>query len=518
MAFVPPLPLGGDRSFLFNAACEGTPSGRQYGAAVLSAPRRARRPHADVPSMSLLRGVAAGVLSAALLTAGAPASTSANALPPPMLDGQHEVVDEVYELVRKYYVDPTFHGVDWDRAHDELMSTPLRSKNDTYKGVRALLARLGDVYTRLLEPAAMEGLRKYDVSGVGLLLTANARGELAVASEPLPTSSAGKAGVKRGDVLVSVEGVSLEGRGALKAAELMQGDDGTPMRVGIRSSASGTEGEVVLVRQFSGGGGARVVSSLETVRGRRVGYVKLADFSASSRGGVERALRDLDERGADAYVLDLRRNPGGVFEGALEIAGLFEGRSAVVARVTSRGGAEELFRSRIVGDAGGGDEGGDGGGVGGATVRDAAGKYENGAVVPLSAPVAVVVDGGSASSSEVLGGGLRDNCRAVIAGSGRSYGKGLIQGVFGLTDGGGVVVTVASYRTPSGAEIQGQGLVPAVGAADGPLDALVRLVRGQGAAAAVDFDRVEDALRLCRAAAGAGEARAQLPPAAPLGP
>lgn len=473
-----------------------------------------------------LKRVTAAIASAVLLsgcTAGLHLPP-VDALPHPVPDREHELVDEVYTLVRKYYVDPTYNGVDWDLVYEELMAKPLTSHNETYKETRAMVARLGDAYTRLLKPEDMERLRKYDVSGVGLLLTANSRGQLAVASEPLPASSAGKVGIRRGDVVVSVDGVSLEGRSAFRAAELMQGDDGTSMRVGIRSvlrdsdhagtgGALGPPREVELVRRFAEGGGAKVEWSLDIVGSRKVGYVRLADFSASSRGDVESALRNLDARGADAYVLDLRHNPGGVFEGALEIAGLFSGRDVAVARVTSRGANEELFRSRIVGDASN-EMAAPSSNV---AARDATGRYAGGAVVAADAPLAVIVDGGSASSSEVLGGALRDNCRAVIAGSRHSFGKGLIQGVFGLSDGGGAVVTVARYRTPSGAEIQGSGLTPTTGVADGPMDALGRLVRRQGAGAAVDFDDVEEQLQMCKVEAAKSRNRARIFPSSPFG-
>jgi carboxyl-terminal processing protease len=271
---------------------------------------------------------------------------------------------------------------------------------------------------------------------------------------------------------------------------------------------------VELVRRFADGGGAPVSWSLTEAGGRHVGYLKLSDFSASSRGDVERALRDLDARGADAYVLDVRHNPGGVFEGALEIAGLFSGRDAVVARVTSRGSAEEVFRSRIIGDD---SAAGKPGAAAAVAARNAAGRYTGGAVVSADAPLAVVVDSGSASSSEVLGGALRDNCRGVIVGTTHSFGKGLIQGVFGLSDGGGVVVTVARYRTPGGGEIQGAGLTPAIPIADGPIDSIVRLVRGQSAGATVDFTKVEEELRMCRAAAAESSDRARIFPASPFG-
>jgi carboxyl-terminal processing protease len=266
------------------------------------------------------------------------------------------------------------------------------------------------------------------------------------------------------------------------------------MCIGVTAPGTDSEEKIfALKRSFAQNGGAAVVSSLQEVDGRKVGYVQLSDFSAGSRIGVERALRDLDARGADAYVLDLRGNPGGVFEGALEIAGLFEGRDAVVARVASRSNPDEVFRSRVV------ITGKDGKESLVASAAEMASKYPRGAVVSPNAPLAVFVDGGSASSSEVLGGSLRDNCRGAIAGSGRSFGKGVIQGVFGLTDGGGVVVTVASYRTPAGGEIQGHGLEPNVKVEDGLVSSAARKVLGKGEAGAVDFGQVEEALRMCRA-------------------
>lgn len=383
----------------------------------------------------------------------------------------------MYTLVRKHYVDPAFHGFDINASYEGLTATPLRSRGETYKALKAFLKNLDDVYTRLLQPEDMERLRKYDVSGVGLLLTSNSKGELAVASEPLPDSPAGRLAVHRGDVILSIDGVDLEGRGAFKASEMMQGEDGSVMVIGLRTQDSGSKRDVSLVRQFTDVGGAPVISSLEATGGRNVGYVKLADFSAGSRADVEKALLRLDARGADAYVLDLRHNGGGVFEGALEIAALFEGRDHVVARVASRGNPDEVFRSALVDDAG---------------------RYAGGAIVAPEAPVALVLDSGSASSSEVLSGGLRDNCRAVVAAGSASYGKGLIQGVFGLSDGSGLVVTVARYITPNGDEIQGRGLAPDIAVSDGFRQKVVRKLRGSGPAdGLVDFEQVLEKRAMC---------------------
>jgi carboxyl-terminal processing protease len=130
-------------------------------------------------------------------------------------------------------------------------------------------------------------------------------------------------------------------------------------------------------------------------------------------------------------VLDLRGNRGGVLEGALGIGGYFMGRGAPVVNVIDGFG----------------------------TVSKYAASEDR--VVPADKPVAVLVDSGSASASEVLAGALHDTCRATVVGD-VTYGKGVIQGVFGLRNGGAVILTLAKYQSPSGAEINGVGVVPNV--------------------------------------------------------
>lgn len=130
-------------------------------------------------------------------------------------------------------------------------------------------------------------------------------------------------------------------------------------------------------------------------------------------------------------MLDLRGNGGGVLEGALGIGGYFMGRGAPVVNVIDGFGSVNKY----------------------------AASEER--IVPTDAPVAVLVDGRSASASEVLAGALRDTCRATIVGD-VTYGKGVIQGVFGLRNGGAVILTLAKYQSPSGAEINGVGVIPNV--------------------------------------------------------
>lgn len=145
---------------------------------------------------------------------------------------------------------------------------------------------------------------------------------------------------------------------------------------------------------------------------------------------LQRALSELNKQGANAYVMDLRGNTGGAFQSAIEISGLFL-RDRVATYVVDSNQVELPFRTPKLQDL----------------------------LINPEAPLVVWIDGLSASASEVLAGSLHDNCRAVTMGN-TSFGKGLIQAVYGLKNGAGLVVTVAKYITPSGSEIQGRGITP----------------------------------------------------------
>lgn len=386
-------------------------------------------------------------------------------LPAPQLDAEHALAKEAWGLVGRYYRDADFGGLSWGTEGDALWRSELKNRGETYRAIRGALAKLGDPYTRLLSPEDMESLRKYDVSGVGLMLSAGADADIMVMADPLPGSPAADAGIARGDVLEEVDGVPVAGRAALEVARQMQGDDGTQVALRFRDA-----GDVKLTRNFSGSSTEKssVSSFLLQDGDHLVGHVRVQEFRASSRGDVARAVSELRTQGADAFVLDIRGNPGGVFQGALEIAGIFEGPDVPVALVSSRADAE-TFRSTLIGGA------------------DAVDR----------APLAVVVDDRSASASEVLAGGLRDTCRAAVVGDTSSYGKGVIQGVFGLSDGSGLVLTIAEYQTPKGVQIQGKGLVPNFSLNERFVDKLLHTIGVYGPAR-VDWERVQRVTDECR--------------------
>lgn len=346
-------------------------------------------------------------------------------------------VEDAWKIVHDYYLDSTYNGINWEAERNIFQSADIQDTKQSYKVIRKMISKLGDKYTRALDPTQMKSLGKFDVSGVGLLLINNAAGKLVVGINPPPGTAAADAGVKRGDEVLSVEGRSINEGTAFEVAQWMQGPDGSQMHVKFRDA-----GETSLIRHFKGADWSGKDSSVTAVPQTTLvdtpegsmGYIHLSEFRASARTEVAAALKELKARGAQWVLLDLRGNGGGVFEGAVEIAGLFEGEGKTVALVMGRGAPSngEKFLSHFI-----------------------PGETD----VETGMDLGILIDHGSASSSEVLAGGLHDSCRAALVGN-RSYGKGVIQGVFGLSDGGGIAVTVAEYRTPNGTKIDGNGLKP----------------------------------------------------------
>lgn len=238
-----------------------------------------------------------------------------------------------------------------------------------------------------------------------------------------------KAGIAQGDRILALDGTSLVGKTPFQAASDIAAATGPALRLEVQSC--GEPPRLLTVRKPESAAPKSPVESYMTEskfgRGRRVGYVRLSSLNALAQRDVSAAVRSLESNGAEEIVLDLRDNRGGLVSEGVEVAGLFldEGDRVVLTEGTR-------------------------------TPRDpqtAGGK-------PLTRlPVTVLVSGRTASAAEILAGAIKDNCRGVVVGE-RTYGKGLIQSVFELADGSGLVVTVGRYLTPSGTDIDLTGVLP----------------------------------------------------------
>jgi carboxyl-terminal processing protease len=308
----------------------------------------------------------------------------------------------IYETLASEYVDP----VDAER----LMRTGIGAMTDAL-----------DPYTVYFDEATAAAGRlqqQGDVGGGGIVVAERAGGLYVVSV--LDGSGAEVQGIRSGDAVVSIAGRSPDGLSAERANALLRGEPGSSVEFEVRREGQPEPLRFVLVRA----GEERTEVTYSGFVGDGVGYVRLDRFLGDVSGQVSEALEALQAEGAlRALVLDLRGNPGGLLNEAVELSGLFLPQGTLVTATRGRsGGTDQLYRTP-----------------------------EPPPFPDL--PVAVLIDGQSASASEIVAGALQDHDRAVIVGE-TSYGKGLVQIVRPMPYGTALKLTVSRYTTPSGREIQ----------------------------------------------------------------
>lgn len=356
-------------------------------------------------------------------------------LPAPALalsDAQQLVV-EAWRLVNQSYVDPAqLEAVQWRRLRQKALEKSIASSVEAYDAIEAMLAPIGDPYTRMLRPEEYATLRSTTqgrVTGVGLQLGLRAGDQQIVVIAPLDASPAADAGIVSGTEILKVDGISADVLGLEGTAARLRGPAGSDVLLALRTPA-GQASEVLLDRRDV---------DLQPVRSHRLhseghslGYLRITQFSEPVPQQVRAALAELTAAGGsgpiEGLILDLRNNSGGLVAAGLAVAdGLLDGEPIV--ETQDRGGLA-------------------------ARQQATPGRLYAG-------PMLTLVNAGTASASEILAGALQDGGRSRLAGS-RTFGKGLIQTLINLSDGSGLAVTVARYLTPNGRDIQNQGIEPDV--------------------------------------------------------
>jgi carboxyl-terminal processing protease len=337
-----------------------------------------------------------------------------------------EVVDEVWQIVNREYVDANFNNVDWEAKRQELLTQSYASPEDAYEAIRDALKGLEDPYTRFLDPdqyANMQIDTSGELTGVGITLGMDEGNNHLVVVSPIEGSPADKAGIKSKDVITRINDTSTEGMDVNAAVTLIRGEPGTSVRLTILRGDQQTLQYTLKREKIEL---ATVKYEVKTNNGQQIGYIRLTQFSANASEKMKEAIKALEKEKVVAYVLDLRSNPGGLLYSSAEIARMWMDKGAIVSTVNREGEQDRLVSN-------------------------------NNALTDK--PLAVLVDGGSASASEILSGALQDNKRATIVGT-QTFGKGLVQSVHSLSDGSGLAVTIARYRTPNGTDIDHKGITP----------------------------------------------------------
>lgn len=357
-----------------------------------------------------------------------PPLRSAAVAQPPLLNAQagRPVVpplvlyQRAWRIIKEQFYDQKFNGQDWQRWQHRY-DGKLKTAEDAHKAVETMLASLGDPYTRFLNRDAFDEEKSQieaRLFGVGMQLGMNKDHKVVIIA-PIEGTPAYAAGLHPGDEIFEVDGKPVKGQSLDQVVKQIRGPINTKVTLTVlrgteRKRFTLTRAEIPI----------RAVAN-DTVLPGNIGYIRLDSFiSSKANSEMRSALKKLQN--ANGLILDLRNNPGGLLTNAIEIANMFLDHGIIVSTIDADGYKTSQVSARH-------------------PVTDL--------------PMVVLINGASASASEILSGALRDNGRAKLVGQ-KSFGKGLVQAINKLDDGSGINVTIARYLTPNDTDIHKQGIVP----------------------------------------------------------
>ncbi|CAM8890766.1 unnamed protein product [Rhodiola kirilowii] len=353
---------------------------------------------------------------------------------PPEVVSNKELVEEAWRIVNETFLNagrrPWSPEV-WLEKKENILGTEIRTRSKAHDVILKMLASLGDPYTRFLTPEEFSRMSRYDITGIGINIREvpdNNGGEKLKVLGVILDGPAHIAGVRQGDEVLAVNGVDVRGKSAFEVSSMLQGPNETYVTIEVKHEDCGPIRSYKVQRQSV----ARTPVSYrleKTVKGATsVGYVRLKEFNALARKDLAIAVKRLSDMGASYFILDLRDNLGGLVQAGVEITKLFLDEGNTVISTVGRDSQPQDIVSA-------------------------------GTTPLVSAPLIVLVNNKTASASEIVASALHDNCKAVLVGD-KTYGKGLIQSVFELSDGSGLVVTVGKYVTRNHMDINGNGILP----------------------------------------------------------
>ncbi|NEO83472.1 MAG: S41 family peptidase [Spirulina sp. SIO3F2] len=343
-----------------------------------------------------------------------------------------ELIDEVWQIINRNYVDATFNGQDWRQLRTDYLDRTYSEPEAAYEAIEEMLGVLEDPYTRFMDPKEYQDMQidtSGSLTGVGIQIAKHEESDRLVVVAPIEDSPAFTAGVIAQDIIYAIDGLDTEGMDINEAVQLIRGEEGTEVVLTIQRGNRKIDFPIT-----------RAQIEIHPVRTRfestpqgNVAYIRLTQFNANAAEDMREAILEAEEppngeAPVIGYILDLRSNPGGLLYSSIEIARMWFDRGVIVTTSDRRG---EVDRQ----------------------------EANNRALTDK--PMVVLVDGGSASASEILSGALQDNDRATLVGT-QTFGKGLVQSVRRLGNGSGLAVTIARYRTPSGRDIHEEGIMPDV--------------------------------------------------------
>lgn len=282
------------------------------------------------------------------------------------------------------------------------------------------LVKTLDPFSQFMEPDAYKEMKtetEGQFGGLGIRIAM--RDNILTVITPLPGTPAYRAGILPEDKIIKIEGESTEGITMTDALKKLRGQPGTKVTITIAREGVSEPLDFTIVRDI-----IKIETIYTKMLENKIAYVRLTEFNANTSSDLDRALKNLiDEQKAEALILDMRNNPGGLLNSAVDVCKKFLGHNKLIVYTQGRR-------------------------------PDSRQEYRSQNVCPYGKiPMAVLVNRGSASGAEIVAGALKDNKRAIVIGS-RTFGKASVQSIFPLSDNNALRLTTAHYYTPSGTDIQ----------------------------------------------------------------
>jgi len=345
---------------------------------------------------------------------------------PVMAETPQDLYDYVWRNVNTKYVDQTNNEQNWSRWRHKYDNS-IKTQEDAYVAIETMLASLNDPYTRFLDPkefAEETSSIQGSLKGIGIQIAVK-DGKLMVIA-PLEGTPAERAGILADDEILEIDGVSTKGITVDKAADKIRGKEGTTVKLLIKRKDVEPKlytvtRENIEIKSIS------QKTPFDTAVPDNMAYIKISSFLSRNltKEFSNTLAKSLDK---DGYIIDLRSNPGGLLDNAINISDMLLPGGIIVSTVDRNG---YKVSQRAV------------------------------KTVYTSKPVVVLINKGSASASEILSGALKDHGRAIIIGE-KSFGKGLVQEVNHLPLNAGMNITIQRYLTPNGTDIHKKGITPDV--------------------------------------------------------
>ena len=330
-----------------------------------------------------------------------------------------ELYDESWKSIEKNYVDTSFNSQDWKRWRNRYRGK-LKTEEDARVAIETMVASLNDIYTRFLpQKEYEEQFNSIDshITGIGVNITSRA-GKTVIHSV-LEGTPAQKADLRAEDIILYVDGKDINGIDLYKVSEMVRGPENTVVILRIK------RGRYFVTKKIKREK-IEIKSIESSIKKGNIGYIKIKSFiGTNTSNDFSSAIASM--KNTKGIILDLRDNPGGLFGNALFVANTFIKDGKIVSIVTKNGKKDDVR---------------------------AIGKND-----VITKPTVVLVNGSSASASEIVSGALKDNKKAILVGT-KTFGKGLVQKIVPLPNRTGINITIAKYLTPNGSDINKIGIEP----------------------------------------------------------